>query len=103
MRITLTLAALLFASAAIAQGNGMGMDKGKMGGCNMKETPTCGMMTPDEQKAHHDKMMGMKDKGSCTAYMDEHHKQMQARAKDKGMKMPEGKGHGCDKLPAKAG
>jgi len=88
-------------AAALAQGPGpgMGMDKGMMGGCcSAKDTPAWSMMTPEERKAHQEKMLGFKDMGACSAYMDEHHKQMQARAKDRGMKMPEGQDHGCDRL-----
>jgi hypothetical protein len=31
-------------------------------------------MTPDERKAHHDKMRDMKNSDDCMKYMDEHHK-----------------------------
>jgi hypothetical protein len=46
------------------------------------------MMSADERKAHHDKMMGMKSADECKAYHEEHHKMMESRAKEKGVKMP---------------
>ena len=46
------------------------------------------MMNAEERKKHQEKMGGFKDKDSCMAYMGEHHKSMEARAKQKGQKMP---------------
>jgi hypothetical protein len=46
------------------------------------------MMSADERKAHHDKMMGMKSVSDCKSYHDEHHQMMMSRAKEKGAKMP---------------
>ena len=56
------------------------------------------MMNPDERKTHREKMTGSKDADSCKAYMEEHHKSMEARAKEKGKTMPKHSGDGCDHL-----
>ena len=96
------LAMALFSAAAFAQGPGMGKGMGMGSGCcSAKDTPGWSMMNPEERKAHQEKMAAFKDKGACMSYMEEHHKQMVGRAKEKGMKMPEGMGQGCDRFAAK--
>ena len=45
-------------------------------------------MTPQERNEHRDKMLGFKTVEECKAYTDEHHKQMEARAKEKGRPVP---------------
>jgi hypothetical protein len=63
---------------------------------NDAATPGWTMMTPEERKAHHDRMGTMKDPGECRKYMDEHYKQMQERAKTRSEKLaPQDAGHGC--------
>jgi hypothetical protein len=47
-------------------------------------TPGWSMMSRAEHKEHRDKMHGMKTYDECKAYHDEHMKQMEARAKEKG-------------------
>ena len=51
-------------------------------------TPGWSMMTPQERKAHQDKMRGMGNADECKTYMDEHHRQMADRAKEKGVTLP---------------
>jgi hypothetical protein len=46
------------------------------------------MMSSAERQAHHDRMVGFKSYEECRAYMDEHHKDMVARAKERGVKAP---------------
>lgn len=46
------------------------------------------MMTPAERQAHHDRMVGFNSYEECRAYMDEHHKDMVTRAKERGVKAP---------------
>ena len=69
--------------------------------CSAKDTAGWEMMSPDERRMHQEKMQGFKDAGSCQAYMKEHHKMMEERAKEKGMAMPRESGHGCDHMMMK--
>jgi hypothetical protein len=46
------------------------------------------LMTPEERKAHREKMRSFKTAKEREEYRKEHHKKMQARAKAKGMKLP---------------
>jgi hypothetical protein len=65
-------------------GNMMGgvMQHGMKFGSN--NTPGWSMMSRAEHKEHRDKMHSMKNYDECKAYHDEHMKQMEARAKEKG-------------------
>jgi hypothetical protein len=47
-------------------------------------TPGWSMMSRAEHKEHRDKMHSMKTYDECKAYHEEHMKQMEARAKEKG-------------------
>jgi len=76
-------------------GSGPGMAPGKggrMGGRGYRfgssNTPGWSMMSPQERGAHRDRMLGMKSYEECETYLDEHHKTMEARAKEKGAKPP---------------
>jgi hypothetical protein len=72
-------------SATPGTGNMMGggmMHRGMKFGSN--NTPGWSMMSRAEHKEHRDKMHGMKTYDECKAYHDEHMKQMEARAKEKG-------------------
>lgn len=51
-------------------------------------TPGWSMMTPQERKAHQDKMGAMGTADECKTYMDQHHQQMADRAKEKGVTLP---------------
>lgn len=85
-------------------GPGYGPGPGAMMGPRFNEQTTPGwtMMTPEERKAHQERMFSFKDRGECQAYMAEHRKQMEARAKEKGKSLPgKGPGPGCDYLDKK--
>ena len=103
--LTAALAAAVLATASLAlqaqQTDKPMMNKGA-GCCSAENTAGWNMMSVEEQKAHQQKMAGMKDSNSCMAYMKEHHTAMEARAKEKGMKMGKGDGHGCDHLKKKS-
>ena len=71
-------------------GGGPGMQGG--GCCSAETTPGWGMMSPDERTWHHNKIKDSKDYAGCHAYLDEHHKAMQERAKQRGTPMPRGPG-----------
>jgi hypothetical protein len=76
--------------ATPGQGNmmGEGMKHDGMMHHSMKfgthNTPGWSMMSRAEHKEHRDKMHSMKTYDECKAYHDEHMKQMETRAKEKG-------------------
>ena len=47
------------------------------------------LMTEQERTEHSAKMQGFKTEEEREAYRQEHHKRMQARAKEQGMKLPD--------------
>jgi hypothetical protein len=60
------------------------------------------LMTPEERIEHQNKMRSFKTYDECKAYQEEHHKQMEARAKEKGVTMPPmGPRYGCDNMKAR--
>lgn len=70
---------------------------------NKANTRGWSLMTAEERAEHQAKMRGFKTYDECKAYQEEHHKQMEARAKEKGVTLPMGKpgGYGCDNLKAR--
>lgn len=50
--------------------------------------PGRSMMSADERAAHRQQMAGFKTYEECKAYMDKHHDDMAARAKERGITMP---------------
>jgi hypothetical protein len=98
-----TLAAFSITLNAQPYGPGPGPGPGMMGPrFNEQTTPGWAMMTPEERMAHQEKMRGFKDAAACQAYMEEHHKLMESRAKEKGKSLPfKGPGPGCDYLKPK--
>lgn len=73
-------------------GTGMGPHMGGAMGQGMRGGPgdTVGwsLMTPEEQRQHHAKMMSFTDAKDCRAYVDQHHRLMVERAKQRGVTMP---------------
>jgi len=62
----------------------------RMGGwrAGPNNTPGWSMMTPEERAAHQQRMQGMTSRADCTAYMEQHHQQMVARAAQRGASAP---------------
>ena len=98
-RMAAAAALLLAASAVPAQpgpgaGSGPGAmaphgGPGRMGGRSGAEfTPGWSMMSPSERQEHQAKMRSMANYDECKAYMEQHHQQMAARAKEKGGAVP---------------
>lgn len=86
--IAIATASVLASSIALAQpGPGMG---GKGPGFNFGPSNTRGwsLMTPQERTEHRNKMLSFKTYEECDAYRTEHHKLMEARAKEKGAQVP---------------
>lgn len=101
-----------FASIGIAQApaTGAAQEQGKTQekghgmhhGMGMKfssgNTPGWSMMSKEERKAHHDKMMSAQSMGECTALHDDHRKMMEQRAKDKNTTLPQPKHNPCEMM-----
>lgn len=73
--------------AASAAGTGAGGGRGAMR-WGSDNTPGWSLMTPQERTQHREKMMAVKNQGECQAYMAQHHEEMAARAKERGLKVP---------------
>ncbi len=78
--------------SGMGPGMGAGMGAG-MGGMRGRQaaaraggdfTPGWAMMTKEERNEHRNQMRSMKTHDECRAYIDKHHEQMAARAKEKG-------------------
>lgn len=67
-----------------------GMGPGMQGGMHAGPGNTMGwsMMTPEERKEHQAKMMSFTNAKDCRAYVEQHHRLMAERAKQRGMAMP---------------
>lgn len=68
---------------------------------NQKNTAGWQLMTPEERTEHRTKMHGFTEYNACKEYVDDHHKQMEQRAKEKGVTVPVMKQNPCDKMKAK--
>lgn len=91
--VALVLAGSLAAGSALARGPWMA-SKGNTWGWQL--------MTPEERIEHQNKMRSFKTYDECKAYQEEHHKQMEERAKEKGVTLPAmGARYGCDNMKAR--
>lgn len=101
LRLTTTLiAAGLIATTAFAQ-MGPGMGKGGRFAWNQDYTPGWTLMTPQERTDWAVKMGEVKTYDECKAAQDEHHKLMEARAAEKGVKLTAPRQNGCDVMKAR--
>ena len=88
-------------------GGGMGQGMGPGGGqgrgyqFNKDNTPGWSLMTPEERTAHHNAMMSAKTYEECKAAQEAQHKQMEARAKEKGATLPAPRQNACDRMKAR--
>ncbi|MEW6707074.1 MAG: hypothetical protein AB1430_19680 [Pseudomonadota bacterium] len=73
-------------AAAGCPGGGPGMMGGGRWGRDY--TPGWAMMSAEERNAHRQQMGAFKSYEECKAYMDQHHDDMAARAKERGIAMP---------------
>lgn len=91
--VSLALAASLAAGSALARGPWA---------ANQGNTWGWKLMSAEERTEHQNKMRSFKTYDECKAYQQEHHTQMEARAKGKGMTLPAmGSGYGCDNMKAR--
>ena len=59
------------------------------------------LMSPEERTAHGSMMHSLKTYDECNAYQEEHHKKMEARAKEQGTTLSEVNNNACDRMNAK--
>lgn len=69
-------------------GSGMGMMGGGQAGADPASTPGWSLMTPEERRAHWDRIRSAATPEECERYMEEHHQQMVERAKARGETLP---------------
>lgn len=94
--LTVIAAAAFAATAAFAQGpgygpgGGAGKGPGKGPGWSFNGDNTRGwsMMSREERAEHRNRMLSMKSYEECVAYLEGHHKAMEARAKERGRPGP---------------
>lgn len=91
--IIVILFSALFASTAMA--------KPWRWDANQKNTAGWQLMTPEERTEHRAKMRTFTEYDTCKEYVAEHHKQMELRAKEKGVAVPVMKRNPCDVMKAK--
>lgn len=107
--MTALLGASLSASVLAQPGPGMGPGGGMGPGMgpggrgmrfefNKDNTPGWSLMTPEERAAHREKMLAAKTPEECKAIQEEHHKQMEARAKEKGQTLRGPRQNACDRM-----
>lgn len=66
----------------------MGRTMGPATRWGRNQTPGWAMMTDAERREHAQRMRGFTSYDECKAYVDQHHDQMAARAKERGQSMP---------------
>lgn len=100
-----TLMAAVVAPVAAQMGpgmggmGGMGPGKGRFA-LNQGNTPGWSLMTAEERAAHREKMWSFKTYEECKAYQAEHHKAMEAKAKEQGKTLPAPRANACDRMKA---
>jgi len=102
LALATALAAASLSLAVLAQpgyGPGPGTRAGPGPRFNDTTTPGWSLMTKQERLEHQQKMRAFQGYDECQAYMVEHRKLMEERAKEKGKKLRgAGPGPGCDWL-----
>ena len=88
--------------AGSAPGMGMGMGPGGGRGAaryGSDYTPGWTLMSQQERNEHRDRMRSMKTYEECKTYQGQHHEQMAARAKERGVKaLPQPRRDACGRL-----
>jgi hypothetical protein len=112
--ISATLLAPVFAQPGPGMGPGGGMRPGGgMGGMgagggmgrqfslNQDNTVGWALMTPQERTEHRTKMWSFKSYEECTAYQQQHHDTMMARAKEQGKTIAQPRANACERMQAR--
>lgn len=68
---------------------------------NQSNTYGWQLMTPEERADHQTKLRSFTEYTACTDYIAEHHRQMEERAKAKGVTPPVMRRNPCDTMKAK--
>lgn len=68
---------------------------------NQNNTPGWTLMTPEERAEHQKKMLAAKTYEECKQIQEEHHKMMEARAKEKGVTLNAPRYNACDRMKAR--
>lgn len=89
--------------AGMGPGSGMGPGAGKPMRFNFNKdnTPGWKLMSAEERTAHRTSMRAAKTYEECKAVQEDHHKAMEARAKEKGVTLPAPRQNGCDRMKAR--
>ena len=97
------LTAVVAASAFAQMGPGGGVGPGGKGrfAWNQDYTPGWTLMTAQERTDWSTKMYEVKTYDECKALQAEHHKTMEARATEKGVKLMPQRQNGCDVMKAR--
>ena len=91
--IIATLVAALLASTAMARPYRWTVNQGNTAGWQL--------MTPAERTEHQIKLRSFNDYNACKEYVDDHHKKMEERAKEKGVAVPVMRQNPCDTMKAR--
>lgn len=68
---------------------------------DQSNTPGWTLMSPDERNAHRNAMWSAKSYDECKALQADHHKAMEARAKEQGKTLPVPRANACDRMQAR--
>ena len=68
---------------------------------NQQNTYGWQLMTPAERTEHQAKLSSFTEYAACKEYIDEDHKQMEERAKEKGVAVPVMRQNPCDTMKAR--
>ena len=68
---------------------------------NQRNTAGWQLMTPEERTEHQAKLRSFTEYAACKEYVDDHHKKMEERAKEKGVAVPVMRNNPCDTIKAK--
>lgn len=103
LSISFVTAAVIAASAFAQMGPGGGMGPGGNGrfAWNQDYTPGWTLMTAQERTDWSTKMHEVKTYDDCKTLQAEHHKTMEARATEKGVKLMPQRQNGCDAMKAR--
>ena len=93
--------------AGAGSGTGSGLagagQNNKAAGFRWSNNNTTGwaLMTPEEHTVHQKKMRDVTTYDECKTLLEENHKIMEARAKEKGVKLPTPRQNGCKVMKAR--
>lgn len=82
-------------------GQGMGPGMGGRMAFDQSNTPGWALMTPEERAAHRNTMWSFKSYDECKAFQAEHHKAMEAKAKELGKTLPAPRANACERMQAR--